>query len=219
MTPHTQYFVRVDCAGRRGEEVLADLREALAKAAARKSRPVIVLLHLARLGDSLMGLFRELTALVMKTEPRPVLVDGSRYAATFFENCPGAVPIVVCEEEPASDAPQRVLVVEDHEDIQEFLCHLIRSAGHDCLAASSVAEALEHVEKDEVDVVFLDLKLPDGDGLDVALHARGRDIPVIAVSGAVSLDAETGERYGIRRTVGKPFQVREVLNALQEVSA
>lgn len=219
MTPPSQHFVRVDCAGRRGEEVLAQLREALSKAAARKSRPVIVLIRLARLNDSLMGLFRELTALVMSTEPRPVLVDGSRYAATFFENYPGAVPIVVCEEEPASDAPRRVLVVEDHEEIQEFLCHLIRSAGHRCDGASSVAEAVRRLDRGEVDVVFLDLKLPDGDGLDVARHARGRDIPVIAVSGAVSLDRETGERYGIRRTIGKPFHVREVLNALQEVSA
>lgn len=219
MNPASQHFIRLDCSGRRGSDVLDQLRDALAKAAARKSRPVIVLINLARLGDSLMALFRELTALVMKTEPRPVLVDGSRYAATFFETLPGAVPIVVCEEEPTADAPRRVLVVEDHEDIQEFLCNLIRSAGHRVLAASSVAEAVRRLDQEEVDLVFLDLKLPDGDGLDVALRARGLDIPVVTVTAHQALDAEVTERYGIRRAISKPFQVREVLNALQEISA
>lgn len=217
MGPTSRYMIRVDCAGLRGRDVLDRVREALAKAAARKSRPVIVLLHLARLGDSLMALFRELTVLVMRTEPRPVLVDGSRYAATFFENMPGAVPIVVCEEEPASDDPRRVLVVEDNEEIQEFLCHLIRSAGHRAEGASRVSEALRRLARGDLDLVFLDLKLPDGDGLQVARVAQELDIPVVAVSGAVCLDDLAGERYGIRRAISKPFQVREVLNAIQEV--
>ena len=221
MDPTSQYFIRVDCAGREGSLVLGELTEALAKAAARKSRPVIVLTNLARLGDSLMGLFKDLTSLVMRTDPRPVLVDGSRYAATFLESLPGAVPIVVCEEEPKSETPRRVLVVEDHEDIQEFLCNLIRSAGHHCVGAASVAEAVGRLEKEEVDVIFLDLKLPDGDGLDVARHltGKGRHIPCIAVSNAAQhLDPDESERIGIRRTIGKPFQVREILNANQEVS-
>ncbi|HEX7900090.1 MAG TPA: response regulator [Planctomycetota bacterium] len=212
----------MDCAGRVGGDVLAELSEALAKAAARKSRPVIVLTNLARLGGSLMGLFKDLTALVMRTEPRPVLVDGSRYAATFLESLPGAVPIVVCEEEPKSESPRRVLVVEDHEDIQEFLCNLIRSAGHHAVGASSVAAAVRALDAGPIDVLFLDLKLPDGDGLDIARHLveRGLDVPVIAVSNAAQhLDPDESERCGIRRTIGKPFQVREILNAIQDVSA
>ena len=214
--PASQYIIRLDCSGLRGQQVLERLGEALSKAAARKSRPVSVLLHLARLGDSLMALFRELTALVMKTEPRPVLVDGSRYAATFFENLPGAVPIVVCEEEPAADDPRDILVVEDHEEVQEFLCHLIRSAGHRAEGASSVADAVGRIERGGIDLVFLDLKLPDGDGLAVARRARESDIPVVAVSGAVALDPADRERYGIKRALGKPFHVREVLNAILE---
>jgi len=215
--PNSQHIIRVDCAGRRGEEVLAKLREALAKAAARRSRPVIVLLHLARLGDSLMALFRELTALVMRTEPRPVLVDGSRYAATFFENVPGAVPIVVCEDEPAAAAPRHVLVVEDSVDILEFLCHLIRSAGHQAFGAGSVAGAVDVLDRERVDLIFLDLKLPDGHGSEVVRQARARglEIPVVAVSG-LPLDPEDSRRFGIRRTIAKPLHVREVLNALQD---
>jgi CheY-like chemotaxis protein len=221
MEPTSQHFIRLDCAGRAGSEILSQLQDALRKAAARKSRPVIVLTNLARLGDSLMGLFKDLTALVMRTEPRPVLVDGSRYAATFLESIPGAVPIVVCEEEPKSETPRRVLVIEDHEDIQEFLCNLIRSAGHPCVGASSVAEALRLLDREEIDVIFLDLKLPDGDGLDIARHLveRGRHIPVVAVSNAAQhLDPDESERIGIRRTIGKPFQVRQILDAIQDVS-
>jgi len=215
--PNSQHIIRVDCSGRRGEEVLAQLREALAKAAARRSRPVIVLLHLARLGDSLMSLFRELTALVMSSDPRPVLVDGSRYAATFFENVPGAVPIVVCEEEPAAAVPRSVLVVEDNVDLLAFLCHLIRSAGHQAVGAAGVAEAVEILDREAVDLIFLDLMLPDGHGADVARYARarGRDIPVVAVSG-LPLDPEEIRRFGIRRMIAKPLHVREVLNALQD---
>lgn len=215
--PNSQHIIRVDCSGLQGKEVLGRLREALAKAAARRSRPVIVLLHLARLADSLMSLFRELTALVMSTEPRPVLVDGSRYAATFFENVPGAVPIVVCEEEPAAAVPRDVLVVEDSVDLLAFLCHLIRSAGHRAFGAGSVAEAVDVLKRERVDLIFLDLKLPDGHGAEVARYARaeGRDIPVVAVSG-LPLDPEEIRAFGFRKSIAKPLHIREVLNALQD---
>ena len=74
----------------------------------------------------------------------------------------------------------RVLVVEDEEAIAEPLAEGLRREGFAVTVASTAAEALAAAE---ADVVLLDLRLPDGDGLDVCRELRSRsDVPIIVVT-------------------------------------
>lgn len=84
-------------------------------------------------------------------------------------------------EEPVADteSPKRslvCLVVEDHTLIAQLLLGLVRSHPGigTAIATTTVAEALAEVERRAVDLLLLDLKLPDGDGLSVLRAVRGR---------------------------------------------
>jgi DNA-binding NtrC family response regulator len=71
-------------------------------------------------------------------------------------------------------AARRVLVVDDEALIRWSLAERLRSDGHDVLEAGTVAEAVDQAEHG-VDLVLLDYKLPDGDGLEVLRRLRDID--------------------------------------------
>jgi CheY-like chemotaxis protein len=67
-------------------------------------------------------------------------------------------------------APKRILVVEDSELVVDALRILFEDAGYVVSVAGSVNEAVQAATSEVVDMILLDLTLPDGNGLDV-LHA------------------------------------------------
>ena len=77
------------------------------------------------------------------------------------------------------------LVVEDDSLIRDLVTRAIREAGHHATGVESVAEALTLLQEVQFDVVFLDLLLPDGTGLDVVNAARRLALPpeIILVTG------------------------------------
>ena len=66
--------------------------------------------------------------------------------------------------------PKRILVVEDSELVADALRILFEDAGYAVSVAGSVKQAVETAITDVIDMILLDLTLPDGNGLDV-LHA------------------------------------------------
>lgn len=71
-------------------------------------------------------------------------------------------------------AARRVLVVDDEALIRWSLAERLRADGHDVLEAGTVAEAIDQADHG-VDLVLLDYKLPDGDGLEVLRRLRDID--------------------------------------------
>ena len=75
---------------------------------------------------------------------------------------------------------RRVMVVDDESEILETTAVLLRALGHRVQTAATGAEALERIRNDAPEVVFLDVGLPDMDGLDLAKvpgTSRTRRIP------------------------------------------
>jgi len=79
-----------------------------------------------------------------------------------------------------------ILVIDDDAFFREFLCRLLAAEGHDVARAASVAEAQSHVLAAEFDLVFLDVRLPDGSGLDLLprLRALPNEPEVVIITGA-----------------------------------
>jgi DNA-binding response OmpR family regulator len=81
-----------------------------------------------------------------------------------------------------------VLIVEDEPRIAGFLAKGLRRQGYDVQCAYSGSEALEWTGREDraepIDLIVLDLGLPDIDGLDVLreLQARGSDVPVLVLT-------------------------------------
>ena len=106
-----------------------------------------------------------------------------------------------------------VLVVEDESDIREVLRRYLERAGHAVLTTGSGAEALRLVATAAVDLVVLDLGLPDVEGTDVLgeVRAAGRT-PVLVLTARSTVDDRIrGLRMGADDYVTKPFSPAEVV--------
>ena len=77
----------------------------------------------------------------------------------------------------------QVLIVDDDSAIRELLREFLAEEGLATREAASAAEARQALEASDLDVILLDMWLPDGDGLDVLDSLRGRpEIPVIVIT-------------------------------------
>jgi two-component system, OmpR family, response regulator RegX3 len=111
----------------------------------------------------------------------------------------------------------RVLVVEDEDAIAEPLLEGLRREGFDVSRAATGADALAAPEPD---VVLLDLRLPDMDGLDVCRGIRERSqVPIIVVTArGEEADRVVGLELGADDYVVKPFGLRELIARIRAVT-
>ncbi len=115
-----------------------------------------------------------------------------------------------------------VLVVEDEADLRDILSYNLTQAGHRVELAPSGAEGLRLAKSAPIDVVLLDLMLPDMPGTDVcrALRAdaktKGVGIIMLTAKGE-EIDRVVGFEVGVDDYVTKPFSVRELLLRIQAI--
>ena len=81
---------------------------------------------------------------------------------------------------PSTSSRKRILIVEDDPDARDVLGEMIGALGHDAFKASTALEAIKHAECTPLDLVLIDLSLPDTDGFEVARRIRG----IVSNSGA-----------------------------------
>lgn len=116
---------------------------------------------------------------------------------------------------PAGTAPQpaaSVLVVEDEEPSRVFVVSALEREGYDVRSASNGVEAREILAHTDVDLVVLDLGLPDESGLDLLTSLRERQDPaVLIMTGRDSLgDRVLGLDTGADDYLVKPVEVPEL---------
>lgn len=111
----------------------------------------------------------------------------------------------------------KLLVVEDDDSIAEPLVDGLRREGFTVERAATGAEALA---AGATDLVLLDLRLPDVDGLAVCRELRARsDVPIIVVSArGEEIDRVVGLELGADDYVVKPFGLRELVARIRAVS-
>ena len=116
---------------------------------------------------------------------------------------------------------RRILVIDDEPDIVYMVKVILRSAGCEVTTAGGVKEGLAMIESEEPDLILLDLRLSDGDGMDVleALRANGKvdSIPVIILSAhATPALSEKAMKLGARGYITKPFIAGQLVDAVNE---
>jgi DNA-binding response OmpR family regulator len=115
--------------------------------------------------------------------------------------------------------PSAVLVVEDDRELRELVRRYLQRAGHPVLTTGSGAEAVTLLAAGGVDLVVLDLGLPDIDGREVLAAAReGRDVPVVVLTARSGVDDRIdGLRRGADDYVTKPFSPTELVLRIEAV--
>ena len=117
----------------------------------------------------------------------------------------------------------RILVVDDEDAIRRSLTMMFEFEGFDCETASSGPEAVQVIERAEIDLVVLDVKMAGLDGLETLrlLRERAKDVPVIMLSGHGTVKtAVEATRLGAFDFLEKPPETEKLLvaarNALEK---
>ena len=106
-----------------------------------------------------------------------------------------------------------ILVVDDEARIRDLIRRYLENDGHQVLTVGTGAEALDLVSSSEIDLVVLDLGLPDIRGEAVAREIRQvGDVPILMLTAKVDeRDRIAGLETGADDYVTKPFSPRELV--------
>ncbi len=117
------------------------------------------------------------------------------------------------------DPTIQIAIVEDDPAVAEMLEQMLLGEGYLVRLCPTAAALRATLEREQVDVILLDLSLPDGNGLQLAAQVRATaSIPIIMLSGKGSeIDRIVGLEVGADDYIVKPFSVREVAARIRAV--
>ena len=107
----------------------------------------------------------------------------------------------------------RVLIVDDHDELLDLVTRALTRDGHNVLTARTARDAREMLAESSVDLILLDLGLPDGSGQELcrALRRSGNSAPILVLTAqsAVSSRVECLDA-GADDYLSKPFAIAEL---------
>jgi two-component system NtrC family response regulator len=116
----------------------------------------------------------------------------------------------------------RILIIDDDQQVCGTLESLVLRLGHDGVAALSLKDGLAQLGRSDFDLVFLDVRLPDGNGLEALGQIRNRQSPpdVIVLTGQGDPDgAELAIQGGVWDYLVKPSPIRQIKETLNRALA
>jgi DNA-binding response OmpR family regulator len=119
----------------------------------------------------------------------------------------------------ASGKAQTVLVVEDEASIASFVSLYLKNAGYTVRTAATGNDALAQAGTGDVDLVVLDLMLPDIDGIEVCRRLRkATDMPILMLTARdEDVDKIIGLEVGADDYMTKPFNPRELVARVKSI--
>lgn len=119
-----------------------------------------------------------------------------------------------------------VLIIDDEAALRQILSNLVRRAGYSVDVAASAAEATAKLVRGDVDVALCDVRLPDGDGIELVRSFKtagagaGIDTQFIMVTAFASMEtAVEALRAGATDYIVKPVHNEELLHRLAQIEA
>lgn len=114
----------------------------------------------------------------------------------------------------------QILVVDDDVEIRKLLARYVQEQGFRVQLASKCAEVRERIVTNQIDLMVLDVMLPDGSGLDLCrdLRVMKSNIPIILLTALKEdIDRIIGLEIGADDYLGKPFNPRELVARIRAV--
>ncbi len=120
-----------------------------------------------------------------------------------------------------TSGPQNILVVEDNSLNQRMIMLLLTQQGHKVSVASNGLEAIQAVQEEPFDLVFMDVQMPEMDGMEACRRIRkldlgGRHLPIVAMTAyAMQGDAQKCLEAGMDDYLSKPVDVNQVFQVIE----
>jgi DNA-binding NtrC family response regulator len=115
-----------------------------------------------------------------------------------------------------------ILVVDDSEETVELIKRNLESAGFSIYTASNVQTAIRSLEAHAFNLIITDLKMPDGNGLEIVRHASEnyKNLGILVITGFPSIQgAVESIRIGAEEYLVKPFTDKELFDSVDRVLA
>lgn len=108
---------------------------------------------------------------------------------------------------------ERILVVDDEQEIRDLIEIYLKSEGYETVKASNGEEALEVLSREEFDLIVLDIMMPKLNGIDACMKIREeRELPIIMLSAkSEDMDKILGLNTGADDYLTKPFNPLELI--------
>jgi DNA-binding response OmpR family regulator len=118
------------------------------------------------------------------------------------------------------DLHPTILIVDDEPNLRRSLALILQRVGYEVLTAANADEARKFVQDCKIDLIFLDLKMPDISGLDLLseFHQVDPDLPVLILTGNATMDsAIEAVRRGARDYLLKPLDPEQIVTRIAEI--
>jgi DNA-binding response OmpR family regulator len=115
-----------------------------------------------------------------------------------------------------------VLVIDDDDDVRNFLINLLSRRNYSVTGASNGERGIASLADSDVGLVITDIVMPDMEGLETIKRIREiqPDMPIIAISGGGSSEVDYlkfAQRFGANAVLAKPFDPAELLEIVAEL--
>lgn len=126
------------------------------------------------------------------------------------------------KEDDGGKFKKRILIVDDEDDIRDFLHYILSVLVVEVVSVKSGLEAIEYLKNNEVDLVFSDIKMPDMDGfglLENVKNQKGNEPVFVFISGGVDLTPRQKEliHKHTKGVIQKPFSPNDLKEKLTEI--
>jgi len=112
----------------------------------------------------------------------------------------------------------KILIVDDEKPICDLIDINLTAAGYQCKAVQDGLQAIDLIEKENFDLILLDVMLPGADGYDIMEYIRPLKVPVIFITAKHEVkDRVKGLRLGAEDYLVKPFEVVELVARVEVV--
>ncbi len=115
---------------------------------------------------------------------------------------------------------KNILIIDDEKDLCKLLDRILSPKGYNVVTANTKREGLACIRKGVPDLVFLDLKLPDGDGMKIIPKIRKINpraiVNIISAYGSEERREEARQKE-IYTFIDKPFTEKKILGSIREL--
>jgi len=138
--------------------------------------------------------------------------------------CGHSFVLMMADETPAASREDRVraMIVDPHEDTRELYKEVLMFGGFDVVAAATAREALQSAFMSRPSVISIELRLPDGDGLELCRHFKKSKetsaIPIFVVTGETRSERLAKARRMADAVVVKPCSPASYLTHVLHLS-